>query len=114
MYAESGCGEYPYELMEEMDSFVRATSKVCQHTSRKHSFERHTVCSDVSLKPVSVAVLVVTAPVWGQPKSSRSWFRSDAQGEELFMRGGEMSSRRMTAIGGKRRKQNWNCGTEHR
>jgi len=76
----------------------------------KHSFERHTVCSDVSLKPVSVAVLVVTAPVWGQSKSSRSWFRSDAQGEELFMRGGEITSLRMTAIGGRRRKQN---GTEH-
>jgi len=88
MYAESGCGEYPYELTEEMDSFVRAT-----------------VCSDVSLKPVSVAVLVVTAPVWRQSKSSRSWFRSDAQGEELFMRGGEMTSLRMTAIGGRRRKQ---------
>ena len=31
--------------------------------AREDRHKRHTVCSDVSLKPVSVAVLVVTAPV---------------------------------------------------
>jgi hypothetical protein len=34
------------------------------------SVVKATVCSDVSLKPVSVAVLVVTAPVWGELNSS--------------------------------------------
>jgi hypothetical protein len=54
---------------------------------------------------VSVAVLVVTAPVKGESNSSWSCFCSDAQGEELFMRGGEMASLRITAIGERRRKQ---------
>lgn len=46
-----------------MDSFVKATSGMYQPTQGKYKYRRHTVCSDVSLKPVSVAVLVVTAPV---------------------------------------------------
>jgi hypothetical protein len=66
------------------------------------------VCSDVSLKPVSVAVLVVTAPVNEESNSSWSWFCSDAQGEELFMRGGEITSLRITAIGERREESNLN------
>lgn len=65
---------------------------------QEHEYKKHTVCSDVSLKPSSVAVLVVTAPVKEESNSSWSWFCSDAQGEELFMRGGEMTNLRIAAM----------------
>jgi len=69
-----------------------------QPTDGKYKYRKHTVCSEVSLKPVSVAVLVVTAPVYGESNSSCSWVCSDAAGEELFIRGGEMTSLRMTVM----------------
>jgi len=69
------------------------------------------MCSDVSLKPVSVAVLVVTAPVWVESNSSCNCSGSEAEGDELLMRGGETTSLRMATIeegetdeGGKREK----------
>jgi len=37
----------------------------------KMQYKKHTVCSVVSLKPVRVAVLVVTAPV--KEESNSSW-----------------------------------------
>jgi hypothetical protein len=40
------------------------------YAGKKYKYKKHTVCSDVSLKPVSVAVLVVTAPVKGESNSS--------------------------------------------
>jgi hypothetical protein len=53
-----------------MDSFVRATSEMIQ-PMQEYEYKKHTVCSDVSLKPVNVAVLVVTAPV--KEESNSSW-----------------------------------------
>lgn len=53
-----------------MNSFVRATSGMFQ-PMQERKYKKHTVCSDVSLKPVGVAVLVVTAPV--KDESNSSW-----------------------------------------
>jgi len=51
--------------IDRRDSHIRKGNlrDVSAYAKGGHRYERHTVCSDVSLKPVSVAVLVVTAPV---------------------------------------------------
>jgi hypothetical protein len=45
-----------------------------------------------------VAVLVVTAPVWVESNSSCNWFGSEADRDELLMRGGETTSLRIATI----------------
>jgi len=51
--------------IDRRDSLIRKGNlrDVSAYAKGGHRYERHTVCSGVSLKPVSVAVLVVTAPV---------------------------------------------------